>query len=73
MGIRTAHHKTLLLEVGRYIDNIVNIYFRYRYIGIVSALYISVFRYIDIVSMISKISVIFRYFIILYPDFLMLI
>jgi len=55
------------LEVRRYIENIVDISpistYRYRYrIGT-----LSVFFEIDIVSVTGEISVIFRYFIIVFP------
>ena len=55
------------LEVGRYIDNIspISIY-RYRYrIGTLDI----GFSIIDIVSLTSAISIIFRYFLIVFPTF----
>jgi len=58
--------------MGRYIENIGDIsvisIYRYRYrIGTLDRLSFS--RYIDIVSVTSEMSVIFRYFIILFPLF----
>ena len=59
-----------IVEVGQFDSSKISlIYRRYRYIGIVSAvgtLDIGFFRYTDIVLVTSKISVIFRYFSILF-------
>jgi len=59
------------LEVGRYIENIVDTSpistYRYRYY--IGTLDIVFFRYIDIVSVTSEILVFFQYFIILFPTF----
>ena len=55
-----------LREVGRYIENIVDI----AYIGIASTLWILFFQYIDNASVTSEIPVIFLYFVILFPTLL---